>query len=130
MTQKRLVLGVDFDGTIVEEAFPKIGAIKPKTLQLMRRAYNLGHLVIVWTARSGQAVEDCKEFLIENEIPHHFINENPEDPYFKRGEQGRKIFCDYYLDDRAINIKDIDVLFDVVGDKPYQPTLWTNDGDL
>jgi hydroxymethylpyrimidine pyrophosphatase-like HAD family hydrolase len=114
MTKKRLVLGIDFDGTIVEEAFPNIGAIKPKTVELMQEAMDKGHLVIVWTARSMKAESDAIDFLNDNNIPYHYVNENPEDPYYIRGEQGRKIFCDYYLDDRAVNIKDIDKLFEVI----------------
>ena len=112
--KKRLVLGVDFDGTIVEEAFPNIGAIKQTTVNFMHNAMANGHLVIVWTARSGQAEKDAIKFLDENFIPYHYVNENPEDPYAIRGEQGRKIFCDYYLDDRAIHVDDIGKLFEVI----------------
>jgi hydroxymethylpyrimidine pyrophosphatase-like HAD family hydrolase len=111
---KRLVLGIDFDGTIVEEAFPNIGAIKPRTVELMEKAMWAGHLIVVWTARSGQAEIDAINFLKENKIPYHYVNENPEDPYAIKGEQGRKIFCDYYLDDRGIHIDDIDKLFEVI----------------
>jgi len=111
---KRLVLGIDFDGTIVEEAFPEIGAIKPKTVQLMKDAIKNGHLVIIWTARSGLALKKAKWFLDLNDIPYHYINENPEDPYALRGEQGRKIFCDFYLDDRAVHIDDIDKIIGVI----------------
>jgi hypothetical protein len=126
---ERLILGVDFDGTIVEEAFPKIGKIKQKTVDLMRVAYNAGHLIVVWTARSNGADELARQFLIENDIPFHFLNENPEDPYAKLGIQGRKIFCHYYIDDRAVHVDDIDKLFPIVGEK-YQPKLWTNEGEL
>lgn len=111
---KRLVLGIDFDGTIVEENFPEIGAIKPKTVQLMKDAGEKGHLVIVWTARSGSALNEAIQFLFKNEIPFDYINENPEDPYAIRGEQGRKIFCDYYLDDRAVHVDDIDKIIGVI----------------
>lgn len=121
--KKRLVLGVDFDGTIVEEAFPNIGAIKPRTVDLMKKAIAKGHLVIVWTARSGVAVTEATNFLHENNIPFHYINENPEDPWAIRGEQGRKIFCDFYLDDRAVHIDDIDKVFKAIneGSQPKLP---------
>lgn len=112
--KKRLVLGIDFDGTIVEENFPGIGEIKPETVKLMQVAKDLGHLVIVWTARSQQFEQECIDFLNENNIPYDYVNENPEDPYFIKGIQGRKIFCDYYFDDRAINVKDIDQMFTIL----------------
>jgi predicted phosphatase len=111
---KRLTLGIDFDGTIVTEAFPNIGELKQKTVQLMKDACEKGHLVIVWTARSGDAEREAYKFLVENEVPFHYMNENPEDPYAINGAQGRKIFCDYYLDDRAIHVDDIDKLNGVI----------------
>lgn len=111
---KRLVLGIDFDGTIVEESFPKIGKIKQRTVDLMKLAKDNGHLVIIWTARSGIALEQARQFLMENDIPFHYLNENPEDLYFLAGEQGRKIFCDYYLDDRSVHVDDIGKLFEVI----------------
>lgn len=111
---KRLTLGIDFDGTIVTEAFPGIGEIKSEVVELMDKAREKGHLIIVWTARSGEALEKAKEFLIENNIPFDYINENPEDPWAIAGEQGRKIFCSYYLDDRAIQIDNLKEMLNAV----------------
>lgn len=112
--KKKLVIAVDFDGTIVEEAFPGIGAIKNRTVELMKQAMDNGHTVIVWTARSGLALDSAVRFLDENNIPYHYVNENPEDEYAIRGEQGRKLFCNYYLDDRAVHIDDVNKLFEVI----------------
>ncbi|HLO11570.1 MAG TPA: hypothetical protein VK190_04875 [Pseudoneobacillus sp.] len=111
---KRLFLGVDFDGTIVSEAFPNIGEINRKVVNFMRYAKSRGHLIIIWTARSLQYEQDAKNFLIENGIPFDYINENPEDEFAKRGEQGRKLFCHYYIDDRAVHVSDIDKLVSVI----------------
>lgn len=110
----RLFIGVDFDGTIVTEGFPNIGEIKPRTVELMKRLKDEGHLVIVWTARSGSYLTDAIDFMNENNIPYDYVNENPEDEYVKRGEQGRKIFCHYYLDDRAVHVDDIDKIFNIL----------------
>lgn len=113
-TKKRLVIGVDFDGTLVEEAFPEIGALKQETVEFINQAKKQGHLIIIWTARSNQKADEAKEFLEKNNIYYDYFNENPEDPYALRGEQGRKIFCDIYLDDRCIHIDDIDKAFNVL----------------
>lgn len=111
---KRLFIGIDFDGTIVEEGFPEIGKIKQETVLFMKLLREKGHNIIIWTARSGVYEQQAKEFLDENNIPYDYINENPEDEFYKRGEQGRKIFCHYYLDDRAVNIKDISQLMELI----------------
>lgn len=113
--KKRLTFGVDFDGTIVSEAFPNIGEINEEVVKFMDAAIKQGHLVIVWTARSINYEQDVIDFLNKNNIPYSYVNENPEDEYAKKGIQGRKIFCDYYIDDRAVNVKDIKDLYRLVG---------------
>lgn len=111
---KRLFIGVDFDGTIVEESFPTIGAIKEDVVELMEVIREKGHCIIIWTARSGQPLVEAVDFLNANNIPYDYVNENPEDDWFKRGEQGRKLFCNYYLDDRAIHVSDAKKLYEVI----------------
>lgn len=111
---KKLVVAVDFDGTIVNDKFPEIGNIKTKTVELMKKLKEKGHLVIVWTCRSGHNLDDAVDFLNKNNILYDYINENPQDPYAIAGWQGRKVFCDIYLDDRAVNIKDIDEVFKII----------------
>lgn len=113
--KEQLFLSIDFDGTIVEEGFPEIGKIKPRTVELMKQAKEQGHIIIVWTARSDIHLEKAREFLIKNEIPYHFINENPEDEYAKKGIQGRKLFSHVYLDDRAVHVDDIEDVFHMLG---------------
>lgn len=112
--KKRLTIGVDFDGTIVEEGFPEIGAIKPDVVEFVTRAKKMGHLIIIWTSRSSKYLEDAVEFLNKNNIPYDYVNENPEDVYFIQGIQSRKLFCDFYLDDRAIHVDDIDKAFNKI----------------
>lgn len=114
--KKQLTFGVDFDGTIVSKAFPNIGEINEEVVKFMDAAIKQGHLVIVWTARSINYEQDAIDFLNKNNVPYSYVNENPEDEYAKKGIQGRKIFCDYYLDDRAVNVKDLkSVLYPIVG---------------
>jgi hydroxymethylpyrimidine pyrophosphatase-like HAD family hydrolase len=112
---KQLFLSIDFDGTIVEEGFPGIGKIKPRTVELMKQAKELGHVIIVWTARSVEYLVHAKLFLDENNIPYDYINENPEDEYAKKGIQGRKLFSHVYLDDRAVHVDDIEEVFHMLG---------------
>jgi hypothetical protein len=43
---------LDFDGTVVEHAYPQIGADNPRALQVIRRLQDAGHKIILNTYRA------------------------------------------------------------------------------
>ena len=51
--QDRLIIAVDFDGTIVEDAYPKIGKTRIFAFETLKRLQQDGHRLILWTYRSG-----------------------------------------------------------------------------
>lgn len=116
LNHKRLFIGVDFDGTIVESNFPVAGPIKQKTVELMKLLHRKGHCIIIWTARAGKDAEFAKNFLIDNNIPFDYFNENPEDPFSGGEEQGRKLHFNILIDDTAVNVADIDKIFQFAAD--------------
>ena len=75
--KKKKTVAIDFDGTIVENIFPEIGAIKQTVVDKMREWYEQGHTIIIWTCRTDQYAEEARKFLDDNEIPYHYFNENP-----------------------------------------------------
>ena len=103
--KKKKTVAIDFDGTIVEHMFPEIGAIKKNVVDKMKEWYEQGHTIIIWTCRTDQYAEEARKFLDDNEIPYHYFNENPTNPL---GDWCRKILADVYLDDRALNVDDLD----------------------
>lgn len=89
----------DFDGTIVKQEFPGIGAIIPQTVNKMMDLWeNDYNIIIIWTCRSGDYLNQMKAFLIKEEIPFDFINENPLVDF-----GSPKIFAHEYYDDRNCN---------------------------
>ena len=87
----------DFDGTIVENKFPEIGAILDGTVEKMNRLYDdLANIIIVWTCRDEDYTNQMRQFLLKHRIPFDFINENPT---YDTGS--RKIFAHKYYDDRS-----------------------------
>ncbi len=92
----------DFDGTIVYDDFPAIGIMKYRRVGLMRDLEKeLRNIIIIWTCRSGNYLLQMKEFLIKNEIPFDFINENPMAGF----QTSNKIFAHEYWDDRAVEVE-------------------------
>jgi hydroxymethylpyrimidine pyrophosphatase-like HAD family hydrolase len=51
---KTLTLAIDFDGTIVEDAYPKIGKPNPFAFETLKKQQQDGHRLILWTYRYGK----------------------------------------------------------------------------
>lgn len=101
--KKKRTIAIDFDGTIVEHKFPGIGTIKGNVVDSIREWYEQGHTVIIWTCRTDQYAEEALKFLYDNDIPFHHFNTNPSNTF-----RCRKVLADIYLDDRALNVDDLD----------------------
>jgi predicted kinase len=86
----------DFDGTIVENKFPGIGGIIDEAyIKLCDIWRDKSNIIIIWTCRHGEPLNQMRNFLIHNKIPYDFINENPIVNY-----GSPKIFANIYYDDR------------------------------
>jgi len=86
----------DFDGTIVENNFPNIGAVREEIVSRIKDLWEKKeNIIIIWTCRFGTYLNEAREFLLNNAIPFDFINENP-----LTNLKGPKIFAHEYYDDR------------------------------
>ena len=54
-----MYIAVDFDGTIVEHRYPKIGREIPFAIETLRRLREDGHLLILWTVREGRLLDEA-----------------------------------------------------------------------
>jgi hypothetical protein len=96
-----MIYAIDFDGTIVEEKFPEIGALKPEAAEFIRHIRQNGDKWILYTMRGGQHLEDAVAFLIANDLIPDAINDNlPEvQAAFAYNPNPRKVFANFYIDD-------------------------------
>lgn len=109
-----VILGIDFDGTLVEHRFPDIGQEVPGAFHWLRRFQEAGARLILWTMRSDLISEgvSCEshpatepylamavEYCRARGIKFWGINENPEQ---KSWTQSPKQYCHHYIDDAAI----------------------------
>ncbi len=97
-----MIVAVDFDGTIVEEAWPKIGKAKPEMISLLKSLKKRGHTIILWTCRYGEDLEKAIIFCEKYGIEFDAVNQGVDD---FMGESP-KIYADIYIDDRALGVKD------------------------
>ena len=99
--QDKLFIAIDFDGTIVEDAFPKVGKARIFAFETMKRLQKDGHRLILWTYRSGSKLNDAVTFCKDNGITFYAVNQSfPEEKYDDK--VSRKIYADIYIDDRNI----------------------------
>ena len=105
--QRKLVFAVDFDGTLVKDAYPAIGEPNMLVINKIKELQSLGHEVILWTCRENNDLVPVLEFCDALDLHFKYINCNPEYRIKQfDGKDCRKIGADYYIDDKALSIYD------------------------
>ncbi len=101
METDRIILAIDFDGTIVKPGPDNYKLddfeLMPNAKSVLKDLYKKAYLIL-WTCRQGKELEKALKFLKKNGIKFHKINENVDTLDFKTSD---KIFADIYFDDRA-----------------------------
>jgi hypothetical protein len=99
--QDKLILAIDFYGTVVDDAYPRIGKPKIFAFETLKRLQKDGHRLILWTYRSGKHLDEAVEFCKTNGIEFYAVNASfPEEVYAT--DRSRKIHADLFVDDRNI----------------------------
>jgi len=94
-------IAVDFDGTIVEDEYPGIGKPIIFAFETLKRLQEDGHLLILWTYRSGVRLEETIAYCEEQGIVFYAVNKSfPEEQFDYT--KSRKIHADIFIDDRNI----------------------------
>ena len=94
-------IALDFDGTIVEAAFPAIGEEKIFAFQTLIELQKRGHQLILWTSRVGKELDEAVEFCRKHGLEFYAINKNyPEEK--TDGMEPRKLKAELFIDDRNL----------------------------
>ena len=97
----KIVIAVDFDGTIVTHGFPGIGKEIPgavRTLKKLQKDYNCA--LILWTCRTGYTLAEALQWCTDRRLMFDAVNSNVD---FVWGSTP-KIFYDILIDDKAIDL--------------------------
>jgi len=96
-----MIIAVDFDGTIVEHAYPKIGKPIPFALDVLKKLQlKEQHKLLLWTVREGELLEEAVEYCSKNGVTFYAVNKNyPEE---ETGDSPRKLVADVFIDDKNI----------------------------
>ncbi|MCB0482475.1 MAG: hydrolase [Flavobacteriales bacterium] len=94
-------IAVDFDGTIVEHEYPKIGKPISGAIEALLKFQDAGHDIILWTYRYGDTLRDAVKYCEENGIKLYAANQSEPDEILAEGES-RLIRADVFIDDRNV----------------------------
>ena len=104
---RKKVIAIDFDGTIVQNAFPKIGEPKTDVIGFMKR-HRKKYVWILWTCRTGERLQDAIDYMkSEHGITFDYVNTNSDAYIALYGDDTRKVYADYYVDDKNANLSEI-----------------------
>ena len=122
-----MTIAVDFDGTIVEHRYPKIGEEIPFATETLKILAQERHKLILWTVREGELLEEAIEWCRQRGVFFYSVNKDyPEEEKSHNGFS-RKLKADLFIDDRNLGgLPDWGTIYQMIHEqKPYEPT-----GDL
>jgi len=97
----KLIIAVDFDGTIVEDGYPGIGKPRLFAFETLHKLQENGHRLILWTYRGGKSLDQAVAFCKENGIEFYAVNKSYAEEVLD-DTKSRKIYADLFIDDRNI----------------------------
>lgn len=125
-----MTIAVDFDGTIVEEAYPKIGKPIPFAIDVLKKLINEEHhLIILWTVREGALLQEAVDYCRERGVEFFAVNKlNPNDDDCL---QPRKVAVDMFIDDRNVGgLPDWGLIYQMITKNQNWQSVFTADNQL
>lgn len=94
-------IAIDFDGTIVEHQYPRIGKEMLFAFATIKELQKKGHKLILHTYRTGALLNEAVEYCRQNGVEFYAVNKNyPEEVITE--DTPRKLNVDVFIDDRNV----------------------------
>ena len=113
---EKIIIGIDFDGTCVTHAFPKIG-YEIGAPAVLKKIVENGHQLVLFTMRSdvvnpkggdnlihlesGNYLAEAVNWFKKHGIPLYGVNVNPTQHTWTTSP---KAYCHLYIDDAALGV--------------------------
>lgn len=98
-----MIIAVDFDGTIVEHRYPKIGKEIPFATQTLKMLIADHHRLILWSVREGKLLDEAVKWCAERGVEFYSVNRDyPEETVEGNNNFSRKLKADVFIDDRNL----------------------------
>ncbi|SBV92551.1 BT0820 family HAD-type phosphatase [uncultured Dysgonomonas sp.] len=95
-----MVIAVDFDGTIVEHEYPKIGKAIPFAIETLLQLQKEGHILLMWTVRDGDLLQEAINYCEKKGLKFYAANKNHPDEDVSTAS--RKLNAEMFIDDRNL----------------------------
>ncbi|MDD6124504.1 MAG: hypothetical protein PUB53_08700 [Bacteroidales bacterium] len=116
-----MIIAVDFDGTIVEHAYPKIGKERPFATATLRQLQKDGHLLVLWSVREGELLEEAVKWCKERGVTFYAVNKNTDEEGRENADNpnySRKLKVHMFIDDRNLGgMPDWGVIYQLITKK-------------
>ena len=113
-----MIIAVDFDGTIVEHRYPRIGEEIPFAIDTLELLQQEKHRLILWSVREGTLLEEAVEWCKARGLEFYAVNKDyPEE---QKSHQGfsRKLKADLFIDDRNLGgLPDWGLIYEMIKKK-------------
>ena len=113
-----MIIAVDFDGTIVEHRYPRIGEEIPFAIDTLKLLQQEKHRLILWSVREGTLLEEAVEWCKARGLEFDAVNKDyPEE---QKSHQGfsRKLKADLFIDDRNLGgLPDWGLIYEMIKKK-------------
>jgi hypothetical protein len=116
-----LRVAVDFDGTIVENEYPRMGRPLLFAFETLKELQKRGFVLILWTLRTGKLLDEAVEFCRQNGIEFYAVNRNHPEEVMDT-DTPRKLEVDIFIDDRNLGgFPGWEEVFNILcPDEPYE----------
>ena len=94
------IYAVDFDGTLNTAEYPELGEPNTELFQFLIQRQQSGDKIILWTCREGDLLKEAVIYCRASGLEFDAINDNIHENKEKYKNNCRKVYADYYIDDR------------------------------
>ena len=109
-----MIIAIDFDGTIVEHAYPEIGKPIPFAVDTLLLLQKEGHQLILWTVRRGRLLQEAIDYCAQRGLFFYAENENYRGEMKEMGED-ISFRPDSFIDDRNLGgLPDWGIIYNTV----------------
>ena len=113
-----MTIAVDFDGTIVEHRYPRIGEEIPFAVETLKLLQQEKHRLILWSVREGELLEEAVEWCRARGLEFYAVNKDYPEEEMTDKDYSRKLKVDLFIDDRNLGgLPDWGIIYQIIKEK-------------